>query len=73
MSVYVNQTAHAMSRRSFGQSLDPFCFSLFAFPFSLFAFHFSLFAFRFSLFAFRSQVCVMLLLLSAYMNECLSE
>ena len=63
---YVNQTAHAMSRRSFGQSLDPFCFSLFAFRFSLFAF-------RFSLFAFRSQVCVMLLLLSAYMNVWVSE
>ena len=37
--------------------------------FLFFAFHFSFFAFRVSLFAFRSQVCVMLLLLSAYMNE----
>ena len=43
---YVNQTAHAICRHSFRQSLDSFCFSLFAFRFSLFAFSFSLFAFR---------------------------
>ena len=49
---YVSQTAHAMSRRSFGQSLDPFCF--FAFRFSFF--HFSLFVFRFSLFVFRFSI-----------------
>ena len=41
--------------------------------FSFFAFRFSRFAFRFLFFAFRSQVCVMLLLLSAYMNEWMSE
>ena len=44
---YVNQTAHAICRHSFRQSLDSFCFSLSAFRFSLFAFHF--FAFRFSI------------------------
>ena len=41
----------------------------YAFRQSLDSFYFSFFAFRFSLFAFRSQVFVMLLLLSAYMNE----
>ena len=48
---YVNQTAHAICRHSFRQSLDAFCFSFFAFRFSLFAFRFSLsfFAFRFSI------------------------
>ena len=33
---YVNQTAHAICRHSFRQSLDSFCFSLFGFRFSLF-------------------------------------
>ena len=42
---------------------------LLVFRFSLFVFRFSIFVFRFSFFAFRSQVYVMLLLLSAYMNE----
>ena len=32
---YVNQTAHAICRRSFGQSQDSFCFSLFVFRFSI--------------------------------------
>ena len=41
-----------MSRRSFGQSLDPFFFR-----FSLFVFRFSLFVFRFSLFDHRSVSC----------------
>ena len=43
---YVNQTAHAICRHSFRQSLDFFCFSLFVFRFSLFVFHISLFDHR---------------------------
>ena len=39
---YVNQTAHAICRHSFRQSLDSFCFSLFVFRFSFFAFRFSI-------------------------------
>ena len=42
---YVNQTAHAIRRHSFRQSLDSFCFLLFVFRFSLFVFRISLFAF----------------------------
>ena len=52
---YVNQTAHDICRRSFGQSQYYFCFSLFVFRFSPFVFRFSLFVFQklvcFSLFA----------------------
>ena len=51
---YVNQTAHAICRQSFRQSLDFFLF--FAFRFSFFAFRFSFFAFRFSFFAFRFSI-----------------
>ena len=58
---YVHQTAHAICRRSFGQSPDSFCFSLFAFRFS-----FS--AFRFSLFDNRSASCFYCLV-SEYMGE----
>ena len=58
---YVNQTAHGICRRSFGQSQDSFCFSLFAF-------HFSFFAFRFSLFDNRSASCFYCLV-SEYMSE----
>ena len=65
---YVNQTAHAICRRSFGQSQDSFCFLLFAFRFSLFTFRFSLFAFRFSLFDNRSASCFYCLV-SEYMSE----
>ena len=32
---YVNQTAHDICRRSFGQSQYYFCFSLFVFRFSI--------------------------------------
>ena len=39
---YVNQTAHDICRRSFGQSQYYFCFSLFVFRFSLFVFRFSI-------------------------------
>ena len=58
---YVNQTAHAICRRSFGQSQDSFCFSLFAFRFSVFVF-------RFSLFDNRSASCFNCLV-SEYMSE----
>ena len=65
---YVNQTAHGICGRSFGQSQDSFCFSLFAFRFSLYTFRFSLFAFRFSLFDIRSASCFYCLV-SEYMSE----
>ena len=57
---YFNQTAHAICRRSFGQSQDSFCFSLFVF--------------RFSLFDNRSDSCFYCLV-SEYMrvSECVSE
>ena len=64
---YVNQTAHAICRRSFGQSQDSFCFSL-----SLFVFRFSLFVFRFSLFDHRSVSCCNCYL-RTLIRECLSE
>ena len=48
MSV-LRQTAHAICRHSFRQSLDSFSFSLFVFLFSLFVFRFTLFVFRFSI------------------------
>ena len=62
---YVNQTAHAICRRSFGHSQDSFLF--FAFRFSFFAFRFSLFVFRFSLFDNRSASCFYCLV-SEYMS-----
>ena len=65
---YVDQTAHAICRRSFGQIQDSFCFSLFAFCFSLFAFRFSFFAFRFSLFDNRCA-SFFYCLVSEYMSE----
>ena len=40
--VYVNQTAHDIRRRSFGQSQYYFCFSLFVFRFLLFVSRFSI-------------------------------
>ena len=42
LGFYVNQTAHDICRRSFGQSQYYFCFSLFVFRFSLFVFRFSI-------------------------------
>ena len=54
----VNQTVHAICRRSFGQSQDSFCFL---------AFRFSFFAFRFSLFDNRSDSCFYSLV-SEYMS-----
>ena len=55
---YVNQTAHAICRHSFRQSLDSFCFSLFVF--------------RFSLFDHRSVSCCNCYL-RTWIRECLSE
>ena len=63
--IYVNQTAHAISRHSFRQSLDSFCSSLFAF-------HFLLFVFRFSLFDHRAVSCCYCYL-RTWIRECLSE
>ena len=70
---YVNQTAHGICRRSFGQSQDFFLFfavrfSFFAFHLSFFAFRFSLFVFRFSLFDNRPASCFYCLV-SEYMSE----
>ena len=62
---YVHQTAHAICRRSFGQSQDSFCFSLFVFRFSLFVL-------RFSLFDNRSASCFYCLV-SDYMSEWVCE
>ena len=55
---YVNQTAHAICRLSFRQSLDSFCFLLFVF--------------RFSLFDHRSVSCCNCYL-PTWIRECLSE
>ena len=66
---YVNQTAHGICRRSFGQSQYSFCFSLFAFRFSLFTFRF--FAFRFSIIGLCHVVTV--ICLQEYVSVLVSE
>ena len=68
---YVNQTAHAICRHSFRQSLDSFCFSLFVICFSFFACCFSFFTFRFSIIGLCHAVTV--ICVHGYLSVLVSE